>query len=179
MGGEEAYRGTSTIKSLSSVCVNMSWLDDFISRYLFVSWSTPPIINGPPCILRHAEFCVCVGVCVSLSLVCARETERERDGKIRLVCDPAVAWKHFQSYMRFYTTRTTAAKLSNLTLSGQDIEESSKDPSSLLKDPTAMQVIKLGFLPRFGRENPPSKTCSRSRDCNSQSGCTRRCFPFA
>ena len=56
----KAYRETSAIKSLSSVCVNMSWPDDFISRYLFVSWSTPPIINRPPCILKHAE---CEGVC--------------------------------------------------------------------------------------------------------------------
>lgn len=55
----KAYKKTSAIKSLSSVCVNMSWPDDFISRYLFVSWSTPPIINGPPCILKHAE-CMCM-----------------------------------------------------------------------------------------------------------------------
>ena len=59
----KAYRETSAIKSLSSVCVNMSWPDDFISRYLFVSWSTPPIINRPPCILKHAECVWCEGVC--------------------------------------------------------------------------------------------------------------------
>lgn len=60
----KAYRETSAIKSLSSVCVNMSWPDDFISRYLFVSWSTPPIINRPPCIFETCWMCVaCEGVC--------------------------------------------------------------------------------------------------------------------
>lgn len=34
----------------------------FISRYLFVSWSTPPIINRPPCILKHFECVWCVRV---------------------------------------------------------------------------------------------------------------------
>lgn len=80
----KAYRETSAIKSLSSVCVNMSWPDDFISRYLFVSWSTPPIINRPPCILKHAECVWC---------------ERDAESKTGLVCGGAVGWKYFQSYM--------------------------------------------------------------------------------
>lgn len=58
-GAVKAYKETSTIKSLSSVCVNTSWPDDFIFRYLFVSWSAPPIINGPPCILKHAKWVWC------------------------------------------------------------------------------------------------------------------------
>lgn len=71
----KAYRETSAIKSLSSICVNMSWPDDFISRYLFVSLSTPPIINRPPCILKHAE-------CVWWE----RERQTERESMTVLVC---------------------------------------------------------------------------------------------
>lgn len=70
----KAYRQTSAIKSFSSVCVNMSWPDDFISRYLFVSWSTPPIINGPPRILKHAD---CVYVCTCACAVRVYKSARK------------------------------------------------------------------------------------------------------
>lgn len=83
----KAYRETSAIKSLRSVCVNMSWPDDFISRYLFVSWSTPPIINRPPCILNHAGSVWYEGV-----LVCVCERERETG----LVFGIALAQKYLQ-----------------------------------------------------------------------------------